>query len=184
MRSAAFMLFLGVWIGATGTVLGVVAWNFAGISRALEVNEGLAERAALSPGADREARRANVIFVFAGELNRAIIAAWNRAQLVLAGVSLLLAVLAGSRLWVTAPVLVATLIVVGLSFFLAPEIETRGRQLDFVPRTEPSRAADFETFDSLHKTYVGAEGAKTVLLLAAAVLCLWQRRRSEELAGR
>jgi len=185
VRSAAFLFVLGVWLGSTSVVVGVVAWNFAGIPHAMHANPRLAERAQLAPDADRDTRRASPIFVFAGELNRAIIATWNRSQLVLAALALLFAGIAGARLWPLLPLTCATIIVIALTFFLAPEIERRGRELDFVPRTEVARDEEFATFDSLHSAYVRVEGAKTLLLLAAVVLHFWSaRRRTEDTEGR
>jgi hypothetical protein len=164
----ALALVLGVWIGASAAVLGVVGYSFPGIERALQANDALRARAGFSPR-DDSAKKSSTLWVLVGELNRHIFAGWNRAQLVLAAVALVFAA-RGARRTALALVAVAAVAVLVLTFYLAPEITARGRALDFVPRDPtPPEEAEFRAF---HSAYTALEVAKTLAIAAAGVLTL------------
>ena len=173
-RSAnGLSLVLGLWLGATVAVLGVVAWNFAGIPYALEANDKLRDRLAFDVG-DRVARRAQPIFVYSGELNRHILYAWNRAQLALGAVALWMAIRRQPRTSLLLALIAAGGLVVVTTFLLAPEIESIGRSIDFV--SESPADTRFTRFAMLHRGYIIVEAVKTSLIALAAVLTARPRR--------
>lgn len=158
---------LGLWLGGTLLLMVSVAYSFRGIEVSLLANEKLAQRANLDPE-DPEARRSSILHVYAGELNRLLFRDWNRAQLLLAAVALLVANARFPRRGVILSLILAALAVLVLTFYLAPEVTRAGRELDFVPRaTLPER---FEQFDRLHRAYILVEIAKTSLLALATLL--------------
>lgn len=157
---------LGLWIGASVAVLGVVGYSFPGIERSLETNEKLKERIGFEPG-DTNAKKASVPWVVVGELNRHYFAGFNWAQLVLAVAALALSWKRhrSAAFLFIALAFSATVI---LTFHLAPELTERGRELDFVPRDPPPK--EEIVFIASHRVYTGVELAKTVWLIIAAVL--------------
>ena len=163
---AALVLLLGIWIGASVAVVGVVGYSFPGIERSLESNEKLRARAGFEVG-DVAKKKTSPLWVLVGELNRHYFRGFNTAQLVLAALTLALATLSRRRS-VLILVAVAALITVVLAFYLAGEITEQGRDLDFVPR-EPPPGQEAE-FLKLHRVYTGLEAAKTLLLVGAALL--------------
>ena len=165
-KTTTLVLVLGIWLGASALLLWVVGSSFPGVEKAVQNNEKLAERAGFKPG-DAAARKISVPWVVTGELNRQYFAGWNIGQLILAGTALLCA--ARCRQRATFLVLcIAALIVLALSFWLAPELTVTGRSLDFVPRDPPP--AQESRFMGLHRLYTGLELAKVVLLVLAVKL--------------
>ena len=165
MRTATVFV-LGLWIGATVAVLGVVGYSFPGIDRALASNAGL-EKGIGFDRHDTAAKKVSVPWVVVGELNRHYFVGFNRAQLGLAVVALALS-WRRRRSFGFVLIALAALAAVVLTFHLAPEITDRGRALDFVPRDPPPQGqAGFEAY---HDVYTGLEAVKTVFLVVAAVL--------------
>ena len=164
-RASTTVFVLGIWIGATAIVLAVVGASFPGIRMALENHAELEKRVAL-PADDEASLKTSNLWVFVGEQNRLYFRVFNFAQLGLAAIAVLLT-LVERRLVVSALVLLATLIVVGLTFWLAPQLVEKGRALDFVPRV-PEPPAEYAEFMKLHKLYTGLEIGKLVLLFIAA----------------
>ncbi|MEE3199179.1 MAG: hypothetical protein VX254_04035, partial [Planctomycetota bacterium] len=165
-KTTSLVLVLGIWLGASILLLWVVGSSFPGVEKAVQNNEKLAERAGFEPG-DSAAKKISVPWVVTGELNRQYFAGWNIGQLVLAGAALLCA--ARCRQRATFLVLsIAALVVLALSFWLAPAITEAGRSLDFVPRDPPP--AQEASFMSLHRWYTGLEVAKVILLVLAVKL--------------
>ena len=165
-KTTTLVLVLGIWLGASALLLWVVGSSFPGVEKAVQNNEKLAKKAKLKPG-DAAARKISVPWVVTGELNRQYFAGWNIGQLILAGTALLCA--ARCRQRATFLVLcIAALIVLALSFWLAPELTVTGRSLDFVPRDPPP--AQESRFMGLHRLYTGLELAKVVLLVLAVKL--------------
>jgi hypothetical protein len=165
-KTTTLVLVLGIWLGASILLLWVVGSSFPGVERAVQNNEKLAERAGFKPG-DAAAKKISVPWVVTGELNRQYFAGWNLGQLVLAGLALVCAARCRQR----AAFLVlcfAGLIVLALTFWLAPEITATGRSLDFVPREPPPPQES--RFMGLHRVYTGLEIAKVVLLVLAVKL--------------
>ncbi len=155
---------LGLWLGGSIFLVGVVTYNFVGIGPSFEANEKLAARAGFDPE-DDAAKKTSVIWVYASELNRALFRVWNPVQLGLGLLVLLGVVLRSLRRGALICSVLAVVIVVVLTFYLAPKLVTTGRLLDFTPRVpEPPELAEFET---LHKVYSVLETAKMVLVLLA-----------------
>ena len=165
-KTTTLVLVLGIWLGASILLLWVVGSSFPGVERAVQNNEKLAEKAGFKPG-DSAAKKISVPWVVTGELNRQYFAGWNIGQLALAGMALVCAARCrqrGSLLVLS----LAALIVLVLTFWLAPEITETGRSLDFVPREPPP--AEEARFMGLHRVYTGLELVKLVLLAVAVKL--------------
>jgi hypothetical protein len=167
--SPGVALLLGVWLGASGLVLYVAQESFTGLPRSLEVNPEIARRAGIDP--EREAElKSSALWVQAAEFNRALFHVWNRVQLALVAVTLLTALLRCPRRGVILSLIAAGITVTALTFYLAPQITSLGRELDFVPR-QP-RPAGLETSTTLHQLYLVLEVAKTALVALAALLAI------------
>jgi hypothetical protein len=165
-------LLVGIRLGASVLIIAVVAYSFPGIDAALEANPELARRAGFDPK-DEGARKTSTLWVYTGEQNRAYFRAWNQAQLVLGALTFLSA-LAASRSKGLALSLLGALAIAGvLAFFLGPEITSRGRALDFMPRSPPPPG--LEGFQRLHQTYTVLEAAKVLCLAAAGFFSLRAR---------
>ena len=169
-RKMALTLVLGTWLGASFLLLWVVGSSFPGVERAVVENERLASRVSFKPG-DAAAKKTSVAWVITGELNRQNFSSWNAGQLLLAGAALFCALRAGSR-GALLGVCGAGALVLVLTFWLAPEITTLGRSLDFVPRDPPPAA--LERFNGLHGIYTSLELGKVLLL----ILAVWFSFRS------
>ena len=104
-------------------------------------------------------------WVVTGELNRQNFSGWNLGQMALAGAALLCALRAGCR-GALLSICVAGVLVLVLTFWLAPEITALGRSLDFVAREPPP--VGLERFNQLHGIYTTLELAKVALLVVAA----------------
>ncbi len=165
--SAPFLL--GFWLAGNLAIFGVVSSTFYGIPVALEVNQKLAERAGFDPD-DEAARKSSPIWVFSSELNRLFFHHWNRIQLAI-GVLTLIVLLARCRCPGALTCAVLALAAVGvLAFYLEPRLVELGRSLDFVPREPESES--LKKFHLLHKIYT-AIALIEVALIAVASLCVW-----------
>ncbi len=171
---------LGLWLGGSVFLVAVVTYNFVGITPSFEANTALAERAGFEPE-NENAKKTSVIWVYASELNRAQFTAWNRVQLALGIVTLGVVFARCRRRAAFLSVALALGIVVSLSFVLAPEIISIGRDLDFASREPPP--PELESFSTLHRLYTGLELAKMALLLIA-LLFVVRGRVSDDDAGR
>ena len=158
-KTLALVLVLGIWLGASVLLLWVVGSSFQGVERAVVENEKLAQKAGFEPG-DAAARKISVPWVVTGELNRQYFAGWNAGQLVLAGAALVLAARCRQRAAFMSLCAAARIVLV-LTFWLAPELTTLGRALDFVPRDPPPPAE--ARFMGIHRWYTALEIAKVVL---------------------
>ena len=167
--SPAVAFLLGLWIGASVLLFFVVGYSFGGMTESLELNRQLAEKVGFDPG-DEAQLKTSVLWVHAGELNRAYFRYWNGAQLVLALTTLLTALLRCPRKGLLLCIVIAGVIALALTFYLAPQITSLGRDLDFKPRDPPPPG--LETFESLHSFYLALELGKTALLLLAALFAI------------
>lgn len=176
MRHASIIaLLLGLWIGGSLLIFGVVGYSFPGVVGAIERNEKLAERVDFDPH-DEVKKKESVLWVYTGEQNRAYFQGWNLAQLFLGGLTLLLSFFLVPRrsLWVV--LLLALVLVAVMRFYLTPEIVTLGRTLDFVPRaTEPPGMGKFNT---LHQVYTYLDATKVLLLGIGAFLTIRAAQRA------
>jgi hypothetical protein len=165
---------LGCWLGGSILMMAVVSYNFAGFEDLFARNPQLAEHAGFDPR-DTDAKKASLLWVHAAELNRVFFQGWNRAQFVLGGLALVLAVAA------RAPRLPLILLALGLALVLLthlalePRIVELGRQLDFRPRTPPPPM--LAAFQAAHRDYFIADTARFVLVLAAGGLLLLRGSR-------
>ena len=171
---------LGIWLGGSLVLWGVVGYNFAGISHILDGHSELAERTGLDP--DHEDFKTTVktsnIWVFSSELNRAFFRWWGWVQLWFAMMTLLCSVVLRQGLW--CPVLIAAAggLVVYSTFVQIPEITEVGRSLDFVPRDPPP--PQLEKFQSLHRMSLYTDFARGVLIFLAGVCVSWRSRPKAE----
>ncbi len=175
--SPGLTLAIGLWLGATLLVFVVVSYNFVGIRRSVAENPRLAENAGFSAEAKDSTVRQSVLYVYAGELNRALFYVWNRTQIGLAALTLFLGLMHFPRAGLLLSLTAAGVIVLTLTFYLGPEVTNVGRQLDFVARDAVTEAT-FARFRVLHLSYVVAEGVKTVILALASFLALHTPRPS------
>jgi hypothetical protein len=171
MRARALLiLVLGLWLGGSLVVGAVTSYNFAGFADLFERNPALAAQAGFDP-ADMESRKTSLLWVHASELNRVFFDYWNRTQLVLGALALVLGLLSRSGRLVPALLFLALLLVALVHFGIEPQVVELGRQLDFAPRTPaPPQVGPFQR---LHGLYFGAELLRLALVaLATAVLVL------------
>lgn len=165
-------LVLGAWLGESLLVGAVVAYQLGGFEDLFARNPQLAERAGFSP-TDEAAKKTSLLWVHASELNRVVFEHWNRAQLMLASLALVLAVGCKTHR-LTLALLVAALALVGyLHFWAGPEIVALGRQLDFVPRLPPP--PELGRFQGAHRVYFGLELTRLVLVSVATLLVVMAR---------
>jgi hypothetical protein len=160
------VLSLGLWIGGSIVIWGVATYNFAGVANTLERNTKLAERAGFEPG-DTVAMKQSVLWVHSSELNRWYFETWGYAQIGVAAVALVLAILARSKAWITCLVLIALGLAVYSALYLTPEIVGVGRSLDFVPREPPPET--LPRFGRLHGISLAVDFGRGLLLIVAAL---------------
>jgi hypothetical protein len=169
--SPSLVLFalLAVWFAATIATWWVATYTFNILS--IQKNPGLSQKFEALPPLRRKA----VLRHTAGELNRHLFRGWNRAQLLLGALGLLIVFL-GQRngafrkgrtllFFLTCAGLV---IVATHAFWLSPGIERLGRALDFADRAEVADAV--KLFGLYHGAYVISDLIKAALLLWAASL--------------
>ena len=167
---------LGLWLGGSIVLFGVVGYNFAGIEPIFEVNPKLAEQAGFELS-DDNAKKTSVIWVYASELNRAFFHYWNPTQLALGALTLLVVLVRAPRPLPLVALVLSVGIVAYLTFVLAPQLVELGRSLDFVPRV-PEPPPALAEFQRCHRIYSRLESTKIVLLLAT--FCSLLRRRAEK----
>lgn len=178
MRTERWLcLVLGAWLGGSLLVGGVVAYQLGGFEDLFARNPKLAERAGFTPH-DEPAKKTSLLWVHASELNRVVIAKWNRAQLVLGAMAVVLAVVGGARRLTTALLVAVLALVAYLHFWAEPEILALGRQLDFVPRLPPP--PELGRFQDQHRHYFGLEITRLLLLTLATLMVVWRAPVSEQ----
>lgn len=172
---ALLLLVLGLWLGGSLVTGAVVSYNFAGFADLFGRNPALADHAGFDP-TDTESKKTSLLWVHASELNRVFFEAWNRAQLILGALAVILALLSRAGRLVVATLAFALALVAAVHFTIEPQVVELGRQLDFLPRTPPP--PQVEPFQRLHGLYFTAELARLALVsLASALLVLRSRGR-------
>ena len=167
----ALMAFLlGCLLVGTVLIGFVAAENFFVVDRLLESPASTEFRREfqqrLAPLPDGEARV--VLRYLSSELNRFYFRVWGGAEVLLAGLLLLLAARGGPKgakdrtLTVGAGVLLALSLL--MTFYLTPQIVDVGRAIDFIPRDPPP--PELRRFGMLHAAY-------SVLDLAKLLLGIW-----------
>lgn len=173
---ALLLLVLGLWLGGSLVTGAVVSYNFAGFADLFERNPALAAHAGFDP-ADAETKKTSLLWVHASELNRVFFEAWNRAQLILGALAVILALWSRSGRLAVVLLALALVLVAAVHFTIEPQVVELGRQLDFLPRTPPP--PQVEPFQRLHGLYFTAELTRLVLVtLASALLALRSRDRT------
>ena len=152
--------------------------------RSFEVNEKLAEQAGFDP-TDDSAKKTSVIWVYASELNRAFFSLWNPVQLGLGVLTLVVLVVRCPRAGALIPVILAIGITAALTFYLAPELVSQGRALDFVPRDpEPAKLGRFSNGSQALLGTCGGQGDPAPDRGGGRRAAARDRRKSDSKAGR
>ena len=162
-------LVLGVWLGGSVILGAVVAYNFSGVDDLFDRNPRLQAHAGFAPH-DVDAKKSSLIWVHSSELNRVFFEVWNRTQLVLGGMAVLLAVLGRAGRLPIVLLTIATALVAVIHSVLEPQIVELGRQLDFLPR-EPAPPM-LEHFQRYHGIYFATESLRFGLVCVAALVLL------------
>jgi len=177
MKPAPFLYFiLGIWLGGSVVLGSVVAYNFSGFEDLFERNPGLQERAGFAIE-DVNAKKASLLWVHSSELNRVFFEVWNRAQLVIGGLAVVLALWGRVRPLPLILLIVAAALVAVTHWGLEPRIVELGRQLDFLPRDPPPSI--LEEFQRYHGMYFLAESVRFGLVSVAALLLVIGAMRSD-----
>lgn len=162
-------LVLGIWLGGSVILGAVVAYNFSGIDDLFDRNPRLQEHAGFAPD-DADSKKSSLLWVHSSELNRVFFEVWNRTQLVLGSLAVLLAVRGRVGRAPIAILAIAAAMVGLIHWVLEPQIVALGRQLDFLPR-DP-RPPMLDAFQRLHGIYFTAESLRFGLLCIATLLLL------------
>ncbi len=163
---------LGAWLALCASMAFVAMSNFrvTDVERLRDADEVFA---ALDEG---EERRTALHYV-ARELNRHFFQRYDRAQLALAAVALVLLLFAGAprkaRLVV---LLLAAGVALAHALYLTPTMVELGREIDFVPRPDPP-PEPVQRFYALHGVSLALELAK-MALLAALVLMVARKSKA------
>lgn len=177
MRANSLLFFiLGAWLGGSVILGAVVSYNFAGVEDLFARNPRLAEHAGFERS-DEQAKKTSLLWVHSSELNRVFFLAWNRTQLMLGGLAVVLALRARARLWPVLLLLAATAVVAYTHLIVEPQIVELGRQLDFLPRLPPPPA--LEPFQRSHGVYFTLEILRVLLVVAAVLLLLYRTPRAD-----
>jgi hypothetical protein len=160
MKSAPLLfLLLGIWLGGSVVLGAVVAYDFSGFDDLFARNPKLQERAGFSPD-DTNAKKTSLLWVHSSELNRVFFEVWNRTQLVLGALAVILAAVGRvGRL--------PLLLLAAATALVEPQIVELGRQLDFLIREPPPPM--LEEFKVYHGTYFATESLRFGFVLIAAV---------------
>jgi hypothetical protein len=165
---------LGAWLGGSVLMGAVAAYNFAGFADLFARNPALAQHAGFDLK-DTDAKKASLLWVHSAEQNRVLFHYWNRTQIVLGVLALLLAWRARASWPAIALLGLALALVVLVHLGIEPQLVELGRQLDFVARTPPPPG--LATFQQLHQYSVIADGVRLALVTAAALILLFTKNR-------
>lgn len=159
------MCAMGAWLVGTLIVSTVATENFFTVDRLLAGSTNQSFHVVTERVGQPQARE--LLRYLSSELNRLYFRLWNFLQLVLGLVVLWLVGRERSAARVRLGIAAMLAIVVIMTVWLAPEITSVGRSLDFVPRVPPPPQLSW--FGILHATYTGLEMLKLVIGLAVAV---------------
>lgn len=177
MRPAPLLHFvLGVWLGGSIILGAIVAYNFAGIGDLFERNPRLQEHAGFALD-DVGAKKTSLLWVHSSELNRVFFEVWNRTQLVLGALAVVLALGGRERRLPIVLLVLATALVAFTLWAFEPRIVELGRQLDFLPRDPPPPI--LETFQGYHRAYFLAESVRFGLICVATLLLMSRAMRPD-----
>ena len=177
MKPAPLLHFvLGIWLGGSVILGAMVGYNFSGIGDLFERNPKLEQHAGFAVD-DVEAKKTSLLWVHSSELNRVYFEVWNRAQLVLAALAVVLALWGRARRLPIVLLILAAALVAVTQWTFQPVIVELGRQLDFMPR-DPAPPI-LETFQQYHRIYFIAESARFGLVCVAALLLIVAAMRGD-----
>jgi len=178
MRFSPLLHFvLGIWLGGSVILGAVVSYNFGGIDDLFERNPRLAEHAGFAPE-DADAKKSSLLWVHSSELNRVFFDAWNRTQLGVGGLAIVLAVWSRARPLPIVLLAAAVALVAFIHWGLEPQIVELGRQLDFLPRTPPPpMLAEFQRY---HGLYFATETVRFGLVLLATLVLIARAMRPSQ----
>jgi len=177
MKSAPLLHFvLGIWLGGSVILGTIVAYNFSGIGDLFERNPKLQQHAGFILD-DVAAKKTSLLWVHSSELNRVYFEVWNRVQLVLGALAVILALWDRARRLPIVLLVLATALVGITQWAFQPGIVELGRQLDFLPR-DPAPPM-LETFQYYHRAYFLAESARFGLVCVAALLLIVAAMRGD-----
>jgi hypothetical protein len=165
MKQRWAMCAMGAWLAGTLIVSIVATENFFTVDRLLSESKNQAFHSVTERVGQAQTRE--LLRYLSSELNRLYFRLWNFLQLVLGLVVLWLVGRdrAAARVRLGTAAMLA--IVVVMTVWLAPEITSVGRSLDFVPRAPPP--PQLAWFGILHAAYTGLEMTKLVIGLAVAI---------------
>jgi hypothetical protein len=153
-RLIAFLL--GIWLAGSGAMYVVATQNLRSADRILDAPPPVAREITEQLGRD-ESRM--LLRYQAAEQNRWYFRSWERTQLALGVLLLLVILLAVTGKKHLAPLTFFMLILVMVQHWaITPEVIRLGEQIDFLPPSEPS--AERTRFWSFHHAYSGLEVLK------------------------
>lgn len=156
---------MGAWLAGTLIVSTVATENFFTVDRLLTESTNQSFHSVTERVGQPQTRE--LLRYLSSELNRLYFRLWNFLQLVLGLVVLWLVGRDRAAARVRLGIAAMLAIVAIMTVWLAPEITSVGRSLDFVPRVPPP--PQLATFGMLHAAYTGMELAKLVIGIAVAV---------------
>lgn len=181
MRLAPLLHFvLGIWLGGSVILGAVVAYNFSGIEDLFARNSRLQAHAAFSLD-DTDVKKTSLLWVHSSELNRVFFEVWNRIQLVLGALTVVLAIWSSVHRLPIVLLLVAAALVGFTHWAFEPKLVELGRELDFLPRNPPP--PQLEPFQRYHGAYFIAESVRFGLVSVAAVLLIAGAMRTDRRQG-
>lgn len=174
-QAPLLLLLLGIWLGGSIILGSVVAYNFSGFDDLFDRNPKLQERAGFASD-DTDAKKTSLLWVHSSELNRVFFEVWNRTQLVLGILAVLLAAWGRVGRLPLALLVAATTLVGLIHLVLEPQIVDLGRQLDFLPRDPPPPM--LAGFQHYHGIYFATESLRFGLVIVAAFALIFSVMRS------
>ncbi|MCU0226505.1 MAG: hypothetical protein MUF01_02595 [Bryobacterales bacterium] len=172
-RLAAFLV--GAWLLGSVCMFFVATQNFRGVERLLDMPTSAATQRIDVLGHD-EARL--LLRYQVSELNRFFFSAWERVQLVLGALLVLVSLRGSQKLYILAIPVVMLLMAAAEHWLLSPEINRLGALMDFVPNARETEEG--KVFWRYHQAYSTMEVVK-FLLGATFAGYLLTRRRSRSL---
>lgn len=168
-RVAAFLI--GAWLLGSLAMFFVATQNFQGVTSVLDVPSQKANARIEKLGAE-DARF--LLRYQVSELNRYFFDSWERVQLVLGALLVVLTLRGSQKLSVLAIPVAMLLMVAAAHWLLTPEITRLGRLMDFVPNAR--QTPDGQVFWRYHQIYSSMEVVKFLLGLYLAFTLLVRRR--------
>lgn len=168
-RLAAFLI--GAWLLGSLSMFFVATQNFQGVNRLLDVPSSQATLRIDQLGQDN----ARLFLRYqVSELNRFFFETWERSQLVLGAILVLVTLRESQRMPILAIPFAMLLMVAAAHWALTPEINRLGRLMDFVPNARET--PNGQLFWRYHQIYSAMEVIKFLLGLYFAFTLLVRRR--------